>query len=360
MSSLSFGTSTYGHAVLSDNGRLIAYPSPDGIMIYDRVARTTVTAASGNVVGNFALSGDGRYLAFARGGQDSDVYLLDRNTGVETLVSHEFGQPTVPAGQSSQPSISQDGAYVTFASAAANVVGPGEDLNQDLDIFLWGRATDQTERVSRSSTDTSAGGSLAYSSVSDDGQYVVFDSTEPLLPAQDLDANSDIYVWNHVTGGLTLVPMPAPYLIGYYPVISGDASTVVFHAYRGSVDPETGTDPGQVFLWKRTTNTTVLVSASQSGPADGESNFASVSDNGQFVTYCTSASDILPGDDDQSADVVQWQSAGKTVKIASQAIAPTMSGDGRFVISTPAFGGICYGGNLSETTDLWDRLGQAW
>lgn len=362
VSQLYFSSSSIGDARMSNDGRYIAYGADSGVAVYDRVTHETADPIGGQNINGFDLSGDGRYLAVSRGISDSNIYLVDRTTGAETLVSRQSGTTATETGQSSQPSISGNGQYVVYASGAANIVGEAEgdsDENGKLDIFVWDRSTGINRRVSHGSGGPTSGGSNAYSSIAEDGRYVAFDTNEPLADG-DTDDDSDVYLWDRTNGSLTLVPSLA--LAMGHPVISGDGSTIVMDAFLGAPEPSSTADPSQLAVWDRATGQTAYVTDTGNGLANAESNFASVSDDGRFITYCTRADNIVPGDTADTPNVVQLhRPTGKTMMLSESAgIAPVMSGDGRFVIWSPAYSGPCYGGNLSSTTTLWDRFGQHW
>lgn len=119
---------------------------------------SAVTAAN-QATARFALSADGRFVAFpsdasnllpAGGGTPTTaVYLWDRDTGAVSLVSHRAGQPAVPAeGLYSTVRISGDGGVVAFDSSAADLVAGQVDAG-GLDVFVWTRATGTAGLVSR-------------------------------------------------------------------------------------------------------------------------------------------------------------------------------------------------------------------
>src|SRR5437763_8257818 len=86
-----------------------------------------------------AVSADGRYVAFQSsapnlfqgqtGGSELNVFLLDRNSGQVTLVSHVPGNssamPTSGRDRDSyRPLISRDGRYVVYNTIAPEIEGP--------------------------------------------------------------------------------------------------------------------------------------------------------------------------------------------------------------------------------------------
>ena len=67
--------------------------------------------------------------------------------------------------------ISADGRYVAFATAAALVA---EDTNGAIDVFVHDRSSGQTERVSLDADEAEANGDSSGASLSADGRYVAF------------------------------------------------------------------------------------------------------------------------------------------------------------------------------------------
>src|SRR5262249_51397128 len=116
-------------ALMSDDGRFTVFTSAaanlvmgsqdsnagSDVFLYDRVAGTTTIVShavgspmqtgNGISVGG-VISGDGRFVAFSStssdlvpgdvNGPQSDVFLFDRTTGSNTLVSHVPGSPSTP------------------------------------------------------------------------------------------------------------------------------------------------------------------------------------------------------------------------------------------------------------------------
>jgi Tol biopolymer transport system component len=95
--------------------------------------------------------------------------------------------------QSSKPSLSTDGRFVAFTSAASNLVR--NDTNGDTDVFVHDRATHQTQRVSISSTGVQANGDSGYApSISADGRFVAFTSAASNLVRNDTNGKTDVFV----------------------------------------------------------------------------------------------------------------------------------------------------------------------
>src|SRR5262249_32007494 len=127
-----------------------------------------------------SVSADGRYVAFHSDATNlvfgdtngcTDVFVYDRQTGATARVSVASDGAQGNAG-SVDPSVSGDGRFVAFHSAASNLV-PG-DTNGVTDVFVYDRQTGATARVSVASDGTQGNASSLEPSVSGDGRFVAF------------------------------------------------------------------------------------------------------------------------------------------------------------------------------------------
>src|SRR5438477_10465809 len=102
------------------------------------------------------------------------------------------------------PAVSGDGRYVAFASLSDNLV-PG-DTNGAVDVFVRDRLSGTTERVSVSSTgvqgnaDSGLLNGMGGPSLSADGRYVAFDSQASNLVKGDTNGAIDVFVHDRLTG----------------------------------------------------------------------------------------------------------------------------------------------------------------
>ncbi|PYS19081.1 MAG: hypothetical protein DMG11_32145, partial [Acidobacteria bacterium] len=176
-----------------------------------------------------SISADGRYVAFrsfatnlvtgnvnhstcAGSGQTnpSDVYVHDRQTGTTELVS--VGMTGVQDGCSWSPSISGDGRFVAFISAATTLIP--SDTNAAWDVFVRDRQTGQTERVSVTPNGTqgacpTASCRCGVPSITADGRYVAFHSFAALV-SDDVNGTGDILVHDRETGSTERVSLAYP------------------------------------------------------------------------------------------------------------------------------------------------------
>lgn len=126
------------------------------------------------------------------------------------------------------------------------------------------------------------------------------------------------------------------------PSISGDGRFVAFSSNASNLVPDDTNNAYDIFVRDRKTGTTERVSVDSSGlQGDGYSQAPSISADGRFVAFRSSASNLVPDDTNQNPDIfVHDRVAGTTerVSVSSNGAeadygsgAPSISADGRFV-----------------------------
>ncbi|MGW0222803.1 S8 family serine peptidase [Streptomyces tendae] len=339
---------------VSDDGQVVAFASPASnlvagdtngtfdVFVTDRGKQTTqrVSVASDGAQGDDfslspTLSADGRYVGFNSAATGlvpgdtnrlTDAFVHDRASGVTERVS-VASDGTAGNGLSSAPSLSADGRYAVFNSDADNLVTG--DTNGATDVFLRDRQAGTTVRVSRAADGTPADGGSREQSISADGRYVAFQSTAGNLVPGDTDGTTDVFVYDRVADTTTLVDGPGGSNTG--PRISDDGSVVAF-------------DNGwQLYVHDLRTGKSEQVSVTGGGePADGWAYAPSLSADGTKVAFYSDAANLSPGDANGRSDVfVRDRKAGTTTRVSggledSEADGasdlPTLSGDGRYVV----------------------------
>jgi len=178
--------------------------------------------------------------------QVRDVFVRDRNAGTTERVSvSETGQQTDAASAADTTvAISSDGCVVAFSSLATNLVGgtpPG--IAQ---IYLRDRCINETVLVSKNRNGDPGNGASQTPSLSADGRFVAFSSAADNLLQPDADDTnhvSDIFVVDRTSGAVARVSLtqagdPAA-AISIAPRISGDGTTVVFQSDAALVPEDT-------------------------------------------------------------------------------------------------------------------------
>jgi Tol biopolymer transport system component len=266
-----------------------------------------------------SVSADGRFVSFETFDASANaghVYVRDvlmhTLTIADTSAAGEAGN-----GESSWPSISDDGRYVGFWSTATNlgiVPDPGRSPS-----FLHDMHTGATVPLN-------AGSEFA-PAVSADGRYVAYDTDEYPNP----------HVWLHdiQAGTDTLLDS------GAMPTISVDNRYVVY-----LTSPYT---QGQVIVHDLQSGTASVVSAGPGGVLGDKISFPRanapcISMDDRFVTFAGAATNLVPGDTNGAGDVfvsdlqtgaiTRVSVSGSGVPSNGNSIEPSMSADGRYLAFT--------------------------
>lgn len=154
---------------------------------------------------------------------------------------------------SSLPSISADGRYVTFTSDAADLVP--NDKNGFSDIFIMDRSTGVIEMVSLHPDGSQAKDYSFESSISADGRFVLFWSAETLTNDADVAGRGGVYRQDRLTGVTKLVSIGPNGPVGAisHPRISDDARTIIFESFDYLYHPSPPSVSWYIFLGRPST-----------------------------------------------------------------------------------------------------------
>jgi len=271
-----------------------------------------------------------------------NMYLKDLLTGQVTQVSSSSsGAPGNQATWSG--SISGDGRFVAFESYASNFVAG--DTNGDRDIYLKNVVTGEVKLVStRTGADAGTYAEAWGASVSYDGRYVAFSSAASNLVANDTNESGDIFVKDLLTGELKLVSTDSDGVQGNYGAsgdgsggakISADGRHVVFTSWSDNL---AGDNDGRMDVFVKNLDTGELVNVTgNSGIAwYGAAKVGDISADGRYVLFQTG--EHMLDDDWNGSQSIYWKDlqTGELARVCvgypvgEQSMA--MSGDGRYVV----------------------------
>jgi Tol biopolymer transport system component len=284
-------------------------------------ARATRDPWGGSIGGG--ISANGRYVVFQSDAPNlvpgdtnrvADVFLHDRGSGVTERVS--VGAHGQANGASGLATITANGRYVAFESAASNLVA--RDTNRKVDVFVRDLATGKTSRVSVSSRGAQAGCKgwceSTQPALSANGRFVAFESSATNLVPGDTNKLADVFVRDRRTGRVERVSVTSKGKQGGAdrtnngsngPSISGDGRYVAFHSADSNLVPGDTNRTFDIFVHDRKTGRTTRVSVSSAGrQANGESVGApSFSADGRYVAFGSLATNLVPNDD-QANDIM--------------------------------------------------------
>lgn len=347
-----------------------------------------------------SISDNNRYVAFRSGATNLvpgdtnlavDVFVYDLQNGTTERVNLATGGAQSsgdtapfdnPDGSTMDgwypPAMSANGRYVAFSSAAADLVP--DDNNGMWDVFVHDRQTGTTERVSVNANGVEDVRDSEGAAISANGRYVAFRT------GGQLDVNKptgwggfpvtypiNIYLRDRLSGTTTLISTATDGTLSnnnnYPPSITADGRYIIFPssaktlagwdaAANNWVDTN-GLD--DVFVHDRQTGITERVSVATGGvQGNGPSYWGAISDNGRYVTFSSSSTDLTVDDANGARDVFvrdRWTDTTVRVVMAydgtdpnARSLAPSISSNGEYI----AFDSLA--GNLiqNDTNNAWD------
>src|ERR1039458_3043405 len=286
------------------------------------------------------------------------VSVLPANAGPVQLFS--VRNPFVPLlvggdGNSVAPSLSPDGRFVVFTSAANNLV-PGGNSFYSLNVFLRDRTGNTTVLVSGNLSGTGGGnGNSMLGQASINGRYVVFQSDASDLVPGDTNGVTDVFLRDTYTGTTRLISVAADggFANGAStdPVMTPDGTCVAFiSAATNLVAGDTNGIP-DVFVRDLITQTTWLVSVKATGngsPPAASMATPVITPEGRYVAFFSDARGLAAGVPSMTTGEVYVRDllAGKTIWASTNAAAtvsnvlqlgsmpsthPVLSDDGRYI-----------------------------
>jgi Tol biopolymer transport system component len=230
-------------------------------------------------------------------------------------------------GSTGNTSISADGRFVAFQSSATNLSPADGDTT--VDIFVRDRRTGANTLVSRATGATGAKGNQTSDdpAISADGRWVAFRSRATTLDPADADDNADIYVRDLVANKTTLVSRATGAagvksdFGGDNPTISGDGRMVSFVSQATNIDPADTHSAHDVYVRDVVANTTSLVSraaGANGAKGNGGGGSGAISADGRRVAFISTSTNIHPADTDTWEDVYVRDLVANTLTLASR------------------------------------------
>ncbi|MCL5104353.1 MAG: hypothetical protein M1133_09600 [Armatimonadetes bacterium] len=183
-----------------------------------------------------------------------------------------------------------------------------------------------TERVSVASDGTQGNGGSGIDgglSISADGRFVAFYSYASNLVTGDTNSTYDIFVHDRQTGVTERVSVATGGAQGnsnsYYSSISADGRFVAFESYASNLVPGDTNDTVDVFVHDRQTGVTSRVSIATGGAqGNGGSNRPSISADGRVVAFESVADNLVPEDTNGRCDgFIHDRQTGSTQRVSA-------------------------------------------
>jgi len=270
-----------------------------------------------------------------------DVFVRDTKLGTTTRISVASDGTQANNSSSSYISISADGCYVVFSSDASNLVSA--DTNEHADLFLHDMKTGETKRISVANDGTERNAGFYFSAISADGRYVAFLSEFDLTTSNTTTAYC-VMMYDNQTGTVKKIVQcnNSSMYAGQAISISGDGRYIAFQS--DATDLITGDTNGwsDIYVCDTQSNTIKRISVASDGTQGDNSSYSPViSSDGQYVIYNSQATNLVTGDTNGSSDVFVYNmQTGKTERVSissdgtqgdSNSMYQSISGDGRYI-----------------------------
>ena len=323
-----------------------ALAKKDRTSLVSRQSASAGGAGGDDVANDPAVSRSGRFVAFQTqadnlGGPAQDVtnvYLYDRERKKVELISRQ-SKSAGGAGAddfANDPSISDDGRYVSFETAADNLGGP-IDTSVD-NIYVYDRKRDKVKLVSRRSKNSGGAAGNDFSndpSISGNGRYVAFETESTNLggPLNTAAGEDNVYVYDLDRKKVELVSRASNGEGGDSlsrtsseggGAISRSGRFVVFQSFADNLGGPIDPNVDNVYVYDRNRDKVTLASRRSQGAggagADGSSEGQVISANGRFVAFDTQATNLggplnnVPGD----ANVYMYDLDRKRIQLVSR------------------------------------------
>jgi Tol biopolymer transport system component len=329
--------------VSNDTNVCASVPSCSDVFVRDLLLgiteRVSLTEADGEANADSydpRISSDGRFVVFMSVADNlvpgdtngkPDVFVRDRMNGTTERISmSSTGEQS--NNYSYWPVISGDGRFVAFSSIATNLVADDiqtcPTFGNCMDVFVRDRDLDETYMGSVSDSGEHGNGDSRGASISSDGRLVGFYSDATNLVPGDTNGAYDVFLRDVLTGSTELISVSNEGIqggsrscsaigTGAWPCIdmSADGRFVAFESTSRNFGSEQTCTPvydtlhcSQIYVRDRQQETTVRVSVSGQGDdGGGDSTWPSLSSDGRFVAFQSSASNLVPNDDNQAQDI---------------------------------------------------------
>lgn len=275
---------------------------------------------------------EGRYVVFISSanfagstGKHRQIFWRDRNAGITKLISAS------PAGEegnadSYAPAISGDGKTVAFESYSSNLVQ--NDKNGFRDVFVWHSNTGKIDVVSIGAKGAEANAESYEPTVSGDGNFIAFTSMAGNISPTDKGvSNNNVYLRDlqaEITIMISVDPAAKKGGGGSNPSISYDGNRIAFYSHTATLVANDNNGLWDIFLWEKNKAALKRISLTADGKERDQGSESAnrivapaISGNGEFIAYATTASNMVPGDINNSQDVFVYDINANTTTIAS-------------------------------------------
>ena len=307
----------------------VGVPPPPPRQSLATLATAPGGAAANGVSRNIALSDGGRFVVFESSASNlvagdtnnqTDVFVRNTATGAVTRASVNDG-----GSQSSQlngdAKVTRDGRIVLFTQGTSAGAGAnGAKIIANGQVCFNTLATNQVVCISKGPGGAPGNGSSNNGAISGDGNKVVYESTSSNIVPTDGNGNtSDVFLFDKASGGtqiLSTTSAGAAATAGSFsPQLSCNGRNYVFESLANLII----TSPAQagtrnIFAVTTTGGKKLVTIGTGNTAANGDSGKARITDDGRFVFFESSASNLVAGDTNGVKDVFVADLVSNTIR----------------------------------------------
>ncbi len=300
---VAFDTGATNLASLPDaNGFTDVYVKDMQTGTVTRASLSTTGAEPNNESTVLSISGDGRFVVFDSDADNlvpndtnghGDIFVRDMQMGATTGVSISGNSGGFDG------SISLDGNFVVFNSSSTNFAP--DDTNGRLDVFVYSMLTGQIARASVSSSGAQGDWNSTEPSISGDGRYVTF-STASNFSAVDTYGYIQLYVRDMQAGTTTLATFRDGYaMVGESDAseISADGRYIAY----SFDDKGDGMPTRWLYIHDRVTASNTMTVSTGASNYEWNPILPSISGDGRYLVFSSSSPNLAPGDTNNTRDI---------------------------------------------------------
>ena len=336
-------------------------------------------------VQTLAMTPDGRFIAFTANTTSSPglaacIYVWDALSNSTTLVSGDLSGAVPVNDTSIWPVITPDGRFVTFQSTATTLVT--NSLNGDFHVYVRDLQAGITQLADVDPDGIGSGvTAITAPQITDDGRYVAFEAVDGSLVPSDASQFVDTFMRDLIASATELISKRDPALSCHTPdgpstlaplSVSAEGSLVAFTSSADDLVPGDTNGLPDVFVRDLAYDTTLLVSVDASGTTSGNSASGepTISADGRFVAFSSSATNLVAGDTNNASDVFVrdlWAGTAALVSATGNGFSgnaasytPIITSDGSAVLFHSQANNLVAGSFGTSVENLfWRDLGSA-
>lgn len=305
----------------SEAGNLVAGDTNNSsdIFIFDRVAKLTQRlnlgaggAQSNGHTRNVTISADGRYVGFTTAATNTAAGpqcipghdcvfsgVLDRTTGAITVGSKDSSGQLMPVTYGIRPITTMHTAIIS-GDGKSLLFGATSPSERAPDIFVRDIAAGTTKQANVSDQGVRSQSGVYDPTISSDGRFVAFSTASSLSPEDD-NTRSDVYVRDMFQAKTKVISLPVGDA-SESAVISGNGQFVVYKAYAAGL-PGSPSGISNIYLYNIQNGSTKQISnAKFGGRPNGSSDNPSITADGSHITFTSTASNLVRAGQQDTSD----------------------------------------------------------